>query len=215
MTTARKRGPRNDVDVPSRLLDIAERLFGTSSFHEVSLRAVAREAGVSPAAVPHHFATKRDLATAVIKRRSRSVGVSLHHDLTLLRDRRRRPTPYELIEAVVRPFVAVLDEDPVAGNHWMKLFAELALAGDVIWTEELGAFGKTSELFDAVAMRALPRLRGEAFAQRLAISMYGILVTLSRVDSLAYGQPLTEQGLDPAFVEQLIVFTSAGLAGPV
>ena len=46
-----RRGPRNDVDVPTMLLDTAERLFGPQSMHEVSLRAVAREAGVAPSRV--------------------------------------------------------------------------------------------------------------------------------------------------------------------
>ena len=49
--TMGRRGPRNDVDVPTMLLDTAERLFGPQSMHEVSLRAVAREAGVAPSRV--------------------------------------------------------------------------------------------------------------------------------------------------------------------
>jgi AcrR family transcriptional regulator len=213
MTTAR-RGPRNDVDVPTILLDTAERLFGTSSPHEVSLRAVAREAGVAPAAVSHHFASKQDLVKAVIKRRSRKVGLQLHAGLTALRDAEQAPTPTELVTAVVRPFVGVLNSDPVGGRYWMKIFANVALGGDVVWTDELDVFERTAPLFDAVAMRALPDLKGRAFNQRLAIAMYGLLAVLSGVDLAAYGSPLGKRGLNPAFVKQLIAFTASGLTGP-
>lgn len=37
-----------------------------------------------------------------------------------------------------------------------------------------------------------------------------MLVVLAGGDLAGYGRPLGEDGLDPAFVEQLAVFTSAG-----
>jgi hypothetical protein len=40
-----------------------------------------------------------------------------------------------------------------------------------------------------------------------------MLETLSRVDQPSYGQPLHGAKLDADFVEQLAVFTSAGIAG--
>ena len=40
----------------------------------------------------------------------------------------KAPAVADLVEAVVRPFVAVLDADPVAGLAWMKLFTALALS---------------------------------------------------------------------------------------
>ena len=43
--------------------------------------------------------------------------------------------------------------------------------------------------------------------------MFSMLAALAGADLPAYGQPLGPDGLDPAFVEQLAVFTSAGLTG--
>lgn len=49
-----------------RILDAASRLFAASSFDRVSIRAIAREAGVDSALVHHYFGTKDDLFTEVL-----------------------------------------------------------------------------------------------------------------------------------------------------
>src|SRR5688572_25447298 len=71
---ARRPGPRSDVDVPTALVDAAEQLFGSASVDAVSLRAVARAAGVAPAALTHYFPDKTALVEAVLRRRADPVG---------------------------------------------------------------------------------------------------------------------------------------------
>jgi len=51
--------------------------------------------------------------------------------------------------------------------------------------------------------------------RRAGIAMYAMITVLANTDRTAYGQPLGPDGLDPEWVEQLVVFTTAGLQGQV
>jgi AcrR family transcriptional regulator len=207
----RRPGPRSDLDVPVRLVDVAERLFGDASVGAVSLRAVAREAGVAPAAVRHHFATKQDLLNAVVDRRAEGMAAEIVEALSGLRERRRRPTARELVNVVLVPFVRVLDRDPVGGLRWMKILASLAVTDDEAWLRLLRSEPSLSELFLDVATRVLPHTSESDLQRRAGIAMYGMLIVLAGSDLAGYGRPLGPDGLDPAFVEQLAVFTSSGI----
>jgi AcrR family transcriptional regulator len=200
------------VDVPTALVDAAELLFGTTSVDGVSLRAVAREAGVAPAALTHYFPDKTALVEAVLRRRADPVGQAVRDRLAALVAMEQDPTPRDLVEAVVGPFVAILDEDPVAGLAWMKLFTALGLAEEPMWLRGVGQAPSIAELYASVLQRALPGVRGDELYRRVGIAMYSMLNALAGVDLAGYGHPISSEGLDPRFVDQLVVFTSAGIA---
>lgn len=54
-----------DRTARARIRDVATRLFGEHGFEATTVRAIAEEAGVSPALVVHHFDTKQGLRDAV------------------------------------------------------------------------------------------------------------------------------------------------------
>jgi AcrR family transcriptional regulator len=209
---ARRPGPRSDVDVPTALVDAAELLFGSSSVDGVSLRAVARAAGVAPAALTHYFPDKTALVEEVLRRRADPVGQQVRERLAALVAADEDPRPVDLVEAVIRPFVAVLDADPVAGLAWMKLFTALGLAEEPMWLRGVGRAPSIADLYAQVLQRALPDVRGDELYRRVGIAMYSMLSALAGGDLAGYGHPISSEGLDPRFVEQLVVFTSAGLA---
>jgi AcrR family transcriptional regulator len=209
---ARRPGPRSDVDVPAALVDAAELMFGSTSVDAVSLRAVARAAGVAPAALTHYFPDKAALVEAVLRRRADPVGEEVRDRLAALVAAEDDPRPVDLVEAVIRPFVAVLDADPVAGLAWMKLFTALGLAEEPIWLRGVGRAPSIADLYAQVLQRALPGVRGDELYRRVGLAMYSMLSALAGVDLAGYGHPISSDGLDPRFVDQLVVFTSAGLA---
>jgi hypothetical protein len=45
--------------------------------------------------------------------------------------------------------------------------------------------------------------------------MYSMITMLAGADRAAYGHPLGPDGLDPEWVEQVIIFTTAGLQGRI
>ena len=60
--------PRRALSSPADLPDAVIRVVAGYGLQAVSIRAVAREAGVSVGAVQHHFATKDDLLLAAYER---------------------------------------------------------------------------------------------------------------------------------------------------
>ena len=206
--TARRRGPRVDVDVRTTLLDTAEELFGTAGVDVVSMRAVARAAGVAPAALSHHFASKRALVEAVVLRRGRPVGDEVRRRLLEVQGRDDLTTR-DLVDAVLVPFVEELDREPVRAVRWLKILVNLALNEDEVVTRELVDQVDVTALFLGAAQSIAP-LRGAA-AERAGIAMFSMLTALAGADLGGYGRPLGPDGLDPAYVEQLAAFTSGGL----
>ena len=207
-TTSRRRGPRVDVDVREALLDTAEELYGTAGVDVVSLRSVAAAAGVAPAALSHHFPSKRALVEAVVLRRARPVGDAVRERLGALQGRADLTTR-QLVDAVLLPFVEELDREPVRAVRWMKILVTLALNEDEIVTRELVADVDVSALFLGAA-RTIPSL-GPAAAERAGIAMFSMLTALAGADLGGYGRPIGPDGLDPAYVEQLALFTAGGL----
>ena len=71
---AMSRGDYHHGDLRRALLDAAERLVRREGAARASLRAIAREAGVSPSAPYHHFEDRESLLAAVAARGFRSLG---------------------------------------------------------------------------------------------------------------------------------------------
>jgi len=69
--------------------------------------------------------------------------------------------------------------------------------------------------FVTAAGRALPEIGDEKVQRRAGIAMYSMITMLANTDRTAYGQPLGPDGLDPDWVEQLVIFTTAGLQGRI
>ncbi len=213
MTTVRRPGPRRDIEVRGSLLDVAERLFAQSTPDAVSLRLVAREAGVAPAAVTYHFANKAGLLEAVFRRRSAGLSEGVRGSLAALAGQAGALTAHDLVRGLVEPFVAVVSADPVGGLRWLKIWVRLALEQDPLWVHEVDQEPSIGNLFLAVAGRALPDLTDLEAQRRTGIAMFGMLTALANADLAAYGYAVGPGGLDPRFVDQLVVFTSAGLEG--
>ena len=191
------------------LLDTAEELFGTAGVDVVSMRAVARAAGVAPAALTHHFPSKRALVEAVVLRRGRPVGDDVRRRLGALRDRQDL-TARDLVEAVLIPFVDELNREPVRAVRWLKILVTLALNEDEIVSKELVNDVDVTELFLRAA-QSVPGLRDAVVGQRAGIAMFSMLTALAGADLGGYGRPIGPNGLDPAYVEELAAFTSGGL----
>ena len=216
MTTAPvRRGPRTDVHTKTLIIDTAERMFGDATIDAVSLRSVALQAGLGTRAVTYHFPSKRDLVAAVMRRRSVVIAQPIAAALASLARRETPPSVREVVEAILVPHVSLLREDPRGGLRWIKVCCQLAMTTDQILTDELGTDPSIADLFVIAAGRALPEIGDEKVQRRAGMAMYSMITMLSNADRTAYGQPLGPDGLDPEWVEQLIIFTTAGLQGRI
>ncbi|WP_460359207.1 TetR/AcrR family transcriptional regulator [Mycobacterium sp. ZZG] len=212
-TTVRRRGPRGDVDIRELILDTAERMFGDSSIGSVSLRAIAREAGVANRSVMYHFPAKRDLIAAVAFRRSGRITPAIAANLAALVDAPAEVGVRDVVEALLMPHVTLLQTEPVHGLSWLKVMTQLAFDDDPIWREALDGDPGLPDLFVAAAGRAIPGLHTRKVQQRAALAMYSMIAVLAGADLAAYRRPLGPDGLDPEWVEQVVEFACGGLRG--
>ncbi|MEQ6901569.1 helix-turn-helix domain-containing protein [Nocardioides sp. YIM 152588] len=210
---ARRPGRRNDVDVPTVLIDTAERMFGESSVDAVSLRAVAREAGVAPAAVTYHFPTKEALAAAVVSRRGAPVGEATRERLAALAREPGEVTALAVVRAILDPLAAVVEEDPEAGLNWLRVMT---------WA----ATSRYSSFYDRLEDRSVNALFAQAVSRatdwperpmrrRTGIAMFAMLTALSTADRQGYTSAVDARGIDPEFLADLAAFTAAGLTAPL
>ena len=211
--SARRPGPRTDVSARDLILDVAEELFAAGPPEAVSLRAVARAADVAPTAVTYHFSHKAGLLEAVFVRRTPPVSEEIRERLADLAAQEDDPTVRDLVESIVLPFVELVRANPVGGLRWLKVFVRLAMQQHTLWVDEVVRPPDLATLFLDAAARALPELSSHEALQRMGIAMFTMLSALGNADLAAYGPAVTDQGFQPRFVEQLVVFTAAGLAG--
>jgi AcrR family transcriptional regulator len=92
-------------DTKSRILDVAEKLFGINGFEATSLRDITAEAQVNLAAVNYHFQSKESLIDAVIARRIEPVN---QRRIEMLEAAGPNPSLEQILTAFLEP---VLDQN--------------------------------------------------------------------------------------------------------
>ena len=208
----RRRGPRSDVDVRGLLLDVAEARFSERGVDAVSVRALARAAGVAPAIIGYHFGTKDGLLRAVLERRGDALAARQHELLDEIVAGQHPPAVRSLVEASVVPYVEILAADPVGGLRWIKVFTSVVFSQDPIRAEAIAATPEIAVRFARLLREALPDRSWADLRRRVSIAFYGMLSAISNVDLPAYGSELGRDGVTPAFVDELVAFTTNGLA---
>ena len=98
--------PYHHGDLRRALIDAASRLLEAEGPSALSLRAVAREAGVSPAAPYHHFKDKGELLEAVAQE-----GWALL-DAALAKAKAQAPSPQEAMNGLGVVYVCFARENP-------------------------------------------------------------------------------------------------------
>jgi AcrR family transcriptional regulator len=187
--------PYHHGDLRRALVDAARRLLETQGAAAMSLRAVAREAGVSPAAPYHHFKDKGELMAAVASEGWALLSATMYQaatahpedplapTLTYVTFARTRPALYRVMFDSARereslPFVGIAEDDsPYA---WVRE----ALARDQTATTvdiELGiaaSWCATHGLAEMVGFKQFDRLKealgGEAPFLRALLTHMGL-----------------------------------------
>ncbi len=113
--------PRFDTRLA--LMRAAEQLFAQQGVDRVSLREIAIAAGQrNVSAATYHFGSKRELIEAILERHSLPMQASWKP--LLEQDSQQPVTLHALLDAVVRPLAAKID-DADGGRCYLELCAEL------------------------------------------------------------------------------------------
>src|SRR5580700_10818325 len=195
------------IDTKVRILDAAEKLFGSNGFDATSLRDITTEAQVNLAAINYHFQSKDSLIDAVIQRRIEPVN---QRRIEMLDAAGPNPSIEQIVEAFVAP---VLERD---------ITTMVPLMGRVLATPDIFVMRVFKKHLTAVAARfaevmavALPQLTAAERMWRL-IFMAG---TMAHVLSWSHVLPEMTGGLcDPtdrkAVTARVVRFVAASLRAP-
>lgn len=155
--TAARRGrpPKasREGDTREVILDVSEDLFSKHGFYGVTIREVAREAGVDTALLHYYFGTKKGLFDAVFLRRAEVLNRERMESLDRYeRDHRGAMTAEGAIFAFLEPLIAW---QASGGPGWKHYFALVAQANaNPVWGGETMA-----RYFDPVIHRLVALLR--------------------------------------------------------
>lgn len=128
-------------DGRDRILDVAERLFGTHSVHEVTFRMIADAAACSVGLIHHHFATKDGLLAEIVRRRVQPLSDRWAHTGAAAKS----------AESCIASFVRLfLGEHAVAtegGLLFLRLFAHQRFVAEWLDHESFAAFDELERAF--------------------------------------------------------------------
>ncbi|ORB29617.1 TetR/AcrR family transcriptional regulator [Mycolicibacterium parafortuitum] len=98
-------------DRRQRILAVAERLLARNGWRNTSLAQIAREAGVTPAGLLHHFESKEQLLNAVLDARDLDDDEHADRSGDLITELSRVPKRFERAPELVGTFMVLLAEN--------------------------------------------------------------------------------------------------------
>jgi len=98
-------------DRKQRILEVAQRLLTRNGWRNTTLAQIAREAGVSPAGLLHHFASKEQLLHAVVDARDADDDAHANRAGDLIAEIARVPERFERTPEQMGAFTVLLVEN--------------------------------------------------------------------------------------------------------
>lgn len=204
---------KNIVPKRERILDSAEALFAEHGYDGVTLRQIARGAGVDVALASYHFGKKRDLFQAVFERRAAHLNEARRAALHACQAGagKRGPSVEQIIEAFLRPLELAQETGDEGWRHYLALIAYIN--NSPYWGPRM-----MSQLFDELVQefidalkKALPDARDEDIFwcyHNLSGALTLTLANTGRIDKLSRGRCRSADFR--AAYDHMIPFTAAG-----
>lgn len=148
----RPKHQEENIDRRDVILDAGEALFGDHGFHAVTVREVAKEAGVDPALLMYYFGSKRGLFDAVFLRRAEVANADRLVSMAQYASTVDRKTVTGCLNAFLEP---VLHRWETGGVGWRNYFRLVALVNNTpAWGGDTMA-----RYFDPVVHKLIAQLR--------------------------------------------------------
>jgi AcrR family transcriptional regulator len=203
------------LDSREKLLAAALHLFATHGVDRVSVRDIARAAGVNSALVGYYFRGKQGLLSQLYRRHCEPMNAERIRLLESFSRGGKTPPLEKVLEAFVRPALAIT-KDRNGLSEFTRLRALLAAERSEI-LESLVAenFDRSSSIFLNAIHRCLPRLAYEDVLWRFHFLLGTVNYTAVGPHRITV---LSEGRCDPLQVEdtlrELISFLAAGFRAP-
>lgn len=196
-----------------RILDIAEELFALHGYDGVTLRQIAKGAGVDVALASYHFGKKLDLFNAVFERRAALLNSARLDALRACQQSagRQGPSVEQIIEAFLRPLELAQETGDPGWQHYLALIAYIN--NSPYWGPRMMSklFDQLVSEFIAALRKALPDARDEDLYwcyHNLSGALTLTLAQTGRIDKLSGGKCLSAD-FEAAY-DHMIPFVAAG-----
>lgn len=206
-------------DTKSRILDAAEKLFAEKGFHNTSLRAITRGAGVNIAAVNYHFGSKEAMIEQVFERRLLPINEFRRKKLEAIRDGARAagrvPGVLETMRAFIEPVVYFRETEPGARDFITLVGRTMSEPDERLRESLMKHFRPLFFLCYEILSEALPHLSKDVLFWRLQFAIGVMSHTLHMIDALK----TFPRGTIPPFdartmTENILSFVTAGMEVP-
>ncbi|MEQ8801460.1 TetR/AcrR family transcriptional regulator [Haliea sp.] len=196
-----------------RILDIAEELFALHGYDGVTLRQIAKGAGVDVALASYHFGKKLDLFNAVFERRAELLNSARLDALRACQQSAasRGPSVEQIIEAFLRPLELAQETGDPGWQHYLALIAYIN--NSPYWGPRMMSklFDELVSEFIAALRKALPDARDEDLYwcyHNLSGALTLTLAQTGRIDKLSGGK-CRSADFEAAY-NHMIPFVAAG-----
>jgi AcrR family transcriptional regulator len=187
-------------------MDAAEKLFAEQGVEAVSVRAINAEAGLAPAAVHYHFGSKDALLDAVLDRRGQAALADIIEHCDRLLEQGGRPDPRDILDAVLSPYLALLERDRVGGARWLAIMGQLTLSRDQRLEPSASP---ASERLQTLIHQAFPDADPSDLEKAWRLAVETLILLMARTPD-DWSTPLEESG--DLTLDMLLDFTVGGMA---
>nr|WBU15387.1 nucleoid occlusion factor SlmA [uncultured bacterium] len=196
------RGTRRGPQTRKHILDVSLRLFSERGFARTSIRDIARDVGITDAAIYYHFSSKQELLEALLEERGFTASIQQLEqgsaaDLPLL----------ECLQHMARGAITLMEEN----RDFVRLIVMEGLAGDETTAEQ---YRRLMDRWEAALTAVLERYqsRGELGGRDAAVVARSLIyVILAAFLDTLLGRHLPARGTSQARREQLLGFANAAL----
>ncbi len=200
-------------DSQEAILDAAEVVFAESGFHGATTRAIAEGAGTNVALIHYYFGTKDALFETVFARRAGAINAERTARLDALHAR-GRPSLEQVLDALLRPTVALGHDPDRGGAHYARLVAHVAQGSDA------RSRRLTAAAYDAIAHRFIDEIAAtvpglsraqavHAYLNTIAIGI-ALMAPTGRAQGLLAPHPAPSEPLDTVLA-RAVRFVAAGI----
>src|SRR5438034_2210329 len=203
---------KDSSETQTRILDVAEELFGEEGIERVSIRDITDKAKVNLAAINYHFGSKEDLIVAVFERRVVPVNEARLAALDALEQAAAKKSPKleAILEAFIRPALECSLQAPESGRAFSKLFGRcLSEPSPEVEALLKTQFEPLAERMHGALMRALPKLSRSDIFWRMKFTFGALHHWLLTKDKFLPGW--LEQTNVEEQTQKLISYAAAGL----
>jgi len=205
----------SDLETSEKLIAAAERLFAEHGYNGVSVRMIAAAAGVNWSLLGYYFRGKEGLLSEVYRRHCGELNSARMCLLKEIRAGGRRPELEEILNAFIRPALAVARGED-GQTDFIRLRAILAAENSALLDKLVAEnFDVSSTTFIDALRGCLPHLARDDILWRFHFMLGTIYYTASgphRIKEFSNGR------CDPADIEenlrQLVPFLAAAFRAP-